>query len=599
MTYTVPPPGAPPTSRIQRARSDWLVQPIIIQFTAETLHSFTHVTRMRRVPRRLGCGCSDEEDGAEGLDHSDPNRERRESCRASEEAEPFLLSPKTPCVTERTPMKLCRTPVPLSRRPPASPALRCPTPLRSLRERRLQNCARSSSSRRLVFELQSERDGLQTSVTSAHPPKSELKRRRAPLININPFTLDSLLIQKETSKRNNCKRAYGNDLCEDSSEAEFEEDFIPPSKRKTVVGCHLSRYASEFHELEQISSGEFGAVFKCVKRLDGCIYAIKRSKKPLAGSVEEQTALREVYAHAVLGQHPHVVRYYSAWSEDEHMLIQNEFCNGGTLSDLITENERRLKLLSEVRLKDLLLQVSRGLKYIHSASLVHMDIKPSSIFISRRSVIHDIHVDGDGSDAAVMYKIVVRTPMDPHRAGDLGHVTHASSPRVEEGDSSFLANEILQEDYGNLPTADIFALALTVVSASGVKALPKNGEAWHTIRRGHLPYIPQVLSLDFQHLLKLMIHPDPACRPSASALTKHPVLLSTSKLSVDSLQEQLNAEKFKNALLLKELKEVQLATAAAQENGHNAASCTTGRSCNRLSTHAGKKMTRSLSLTMF
>ena len=36
-----------------------------------------------------------------------------------------------------------------------------------------------------------------------------------------------------------------------------------------------------------MGTGEFGAVFKCKHRLDGILYAIKRSKKPIAGLSDE------------------------------------------------------------------------------------------------------------------------------------------------------------------------------------------------------------------------------------------------------------------------------------------------------------------------
>uniref|UniRef100_A0A8C8CQ98 Wee1-like protein kinase n=1 Tax=Oncorhynchus tshawytscha TaxID=74940 RepID=A0A8C8CQ98_ONCTS len=414
--------------------------------------------------------------------------------------------------------------------------------------------------------------GVNMNGDSTGRPHTDSRSRPTPMININPFTPDSLLIQRATLQRNNRKRSQRNEM--------------------TLLDSNMmSRYATEFHELEKIGSGEFGSVFKCVKRLDGCIYAIKRSKKPLAGSVDEQNALREVYAHAVLGQHPHVVRYYSAWSEDDHMLIQNEYCNGGTLADVVSENYRTMRFFSELDLKDLLLQVARGLKYIHSTSLVHMDIKPSNIFLSRRTVVCvDQFDDDEGPNTNVVYKI-----------GDLGHVTRMDNPQVEEGDSRYLANEVLQEDYRNLTRADIFALALTVISASGAEPLPTNGDKWHDIRQGKLPAIPQVLSQEFPSLLKLMIHPDPASRPSASSLTKHPVLLTASRMSADQLRVELNAEKFKNALLQKELKKAQQAKVAAEEKvliSDRVLTRSTLQS-SRSSRLIGKKMNRSVSLTIY
>ncbi|KAJ6660038.1 hypothetical protein lerEdw1_018236, partial [Lerista edwardsae] len=348
---------------------------------------------------------------------------------------------------------------------------------------------------------------------------------------INPFTPDSYrqMVFHPSGKR----KARGEPDDPSQRGAQMEQGL--PAKRFLLHESNMiSRYKKEFLELEKIGVGEFGSVYKCIKKLDGCVYAIKRSKRPLAGSSDEyvngikpvngivpclkQMALREVYAHAVLGHHPHVVRYYSAWAEDDHMIIQNEHCNGGSLQDVLLENSKTASYFKESELKEILLQVSTGLKYIHISGLVHMDIKPR----------------------------------------DLGHVTSVTNPQVEEGDSRFLANEVLQEQYCHLPKADIFALALTISLAAGCGPLPSNGTMWHHIRKGNLPLTPQQLSRGFTELLKLMIHPDPIARPSATALTKHPVL-RPSLGKAAQLQKQLNVEKFKTAMLERELRAARLA----------------------------------------
>ncbi|XP_067850076.1 wee1-like protein kinase isoform X2 [Heptranchias perlo] len=462
------------------------------------------------------------------------------------------------------------------------------TPKSLLSKAGVSSCLSSSSVRR--------RGGaLFRNVEQSERMPCDYNRNKPPHVNINPFTPDSMYFHSSSMQCRRRKRTYWDGEMMDGSDGELDDESIRPAKRIPITESNMkSRYTTEFHELEKIGSGEFGSVFKCVKRLDGCIYAIKRSKKPLAGSVDEQNALREVYAHAVLGQHTHVVRYYSAWAEDDHMLIQNEYCNGGSVSDAVAENYRKRGYFNEPELRDLLLQVARGLKYIHTMSLVHMDIKPSNIFISKKLVTNSAADEMDDDDCILSTNIV-------YKIGDLGHVTRVSIPHVEEGDSRFLANEVLQEDYRHLPKADIFALALTVISAAGAEPLPTNGEKWHEIRRGKLPTIPQTLSQEFLDLLKLMLHPDPEKRPTAGALIRHSVLLPTARKSADQLRLELNAEKFKNALLQKELKKAQMAKAAAEERVLFTDRMTTRSTVqsNRSTRIIGKKINRSVSLTIY
>ena len=47
------------------------------------------------------------------------------------------------------------------------------------------------------------------------------------------------------------------------------------------------------------------------------VYAIKVSKKAIRkNSNDEKMAMNEVFAHAALMKHKHVVRYYNSWVEN-------------------------------------------------------------------------------------------------------------------------------------------------------------------------------------------------------------------------------------------------------------------------------------------
>lgn len=221
--------------------------------------------------------------------------------------------------------------------------------------------------------------------------------------------------------------------------------------------------------------------------------------------VYRKNALNEVYAHAVLGKHDNVVRYYSAWSEDMHMLIQNEFCNGGSLQALLKE-----RCLVESELRTLLVHVADGLKYIHSNELVHMDLKAGNIFLTKAPIRAHI-ANGTGMHGSgVSYDdgfddIYEELEMEvTYKIGDLGHVTSIRSPQVEEGDCRYLPAEILHEDYSQLEKADIFALGITVYEASSGTPLPKNGQLWHDLREGRVPYLPNI-SRDLNKLIKVSI----------------------------------------------------------------------------------------------
>ena len=94
---------------------------------------------------------------------------------------------------------------------------------------------------------------------------------------------------------NNCCRSddddgYGRRLEHSLTSSEENDEALLSPKRRVVQVFMLAHHESKFLELDCIGMGVFGAVYKCVKRLDCCLHA--RSHRPLAGSANEQLALK-------------------------------------------------------------------------------------------------------------------------------------------------------------------------------------------------------------------------------------------------------------------------------------------------------------------
>ena len=186
----------------------------------------------------------------------------------------------------------------------------------------------------------------------------------------------------------------------------------------------ISRFASDFEEVGQLGTGSFGTVYKCMSRLDGCMYAIKTGRRRAKGIADRDRMLKEVYALAALCDKSdtgtfHIVRYHQAWMEEDRLFIQTELCNS-TLEEELKSGvlarciPRRFKLLREILL---------ALELIHRNNMVHLDIKPENIFIKG----------------------------DQYKLGDFGLVTKATTEDdVEEGDSRYMSLELLSGDHKDL-----------------------------------------------------------------------------------------------------------------------------------------------------
>lgn len=246
-------------------------------------------------------------------------------------------------------------------------------------------------------------------------------------------------------------------------------------------------YFEQCYTIERkLGQGSFGEAYAVYCKEDGRRYAVKRALDAFRSSADRSLKLREVQKHELLPKHINLVQFYKAWEENGRLYILTELCEKSLL-DYCTE----LHTVPENEIWNIFIDLLRAVDHLHGNDLLHVDIKPENIFLTKDKVC---------------------------KLGDFGLIFDLKNDTTytpEEGDAKYLAPEVLNA----APTkaADVFSIGITILEVTTDIDLPSRGDTWHQIRSGHIPdRFFKGVSKDLTRLIKWLMSPDPASRPTTA-----------------------------------------------------------------------------------
>lgn len=188
--------------------------------------------------------------------------------------------------------------------------------------------------------------------------------------------------------------------------------------------------------------------------------------------------------------------------------------------------------------------VGETLSYMHAKDMVHLDLRPSNLFIASTHPLNNF-----GDNGKINKKVDPSSLVDKLlrgegmlRVGDLGQCMRSDEKVVQEGEHRYCPRELEADDSceKDLCKADIFSLGATVYELILGRALHSGEDGdkeWQTLRDGKFaPHIEAAAastaaataalraggySEEIVRTLKLMMDADPRRRPSAVRVVDH------------------------------------------------------------------------------
>ena len=204
---------------------------------------------------------------------------------------------------------------------------------------------------------------------------------------------------------------------------------------------------------------------------------------------------------------PYILQYYGSYIKNNNIWIIVEYCDAGSVLDLIRITEKNL---NEEQIATIVVMVLQGLVFLHEKKKIHRDVKAGNILLNR---------DGYA------------------KLGDFGvsaQLLHSFSKKNSKiGTPYWMSPEvILQSQYDQ--KTDIWSLGITCVEMA--EGEPPNSKIRTFLVMKHIVREPpkgltnpEKWSKEFNNFVSLCLTVEADKRPNAKDLIKHPFILKFSR----------------------------------------------------------------------
>jgi serine/threonine protein kinase/tetratricopeptide (TPR) repeat protein len=224
-----------------------------------------------------------------------------------------------------------------------------------------------------------------------------------------------------------------------------------------VKGSGKELTIGPYRILDRLGEGGMGYVYKAIHPTMGRMVALKVIKKErLSNSEAVRRFQQEVEAAGKLN-HPNIVRAFDAGQVGPTQYFAMEYVEGIDLKKLVKQNGP----LSVLEACDYVRQAALGLQHAHERGLVHRDIKPPNLLVSRASAGPNNN-NGPASAANLFPRAVVKIlDMGLARLGDGDDSNALTRIGTAIGTPEFMAPEQAQNSHTADIRADIYSLGCT------------------------------------------------------------------------------------------------------------------------------------------